>query len=538
MPGRPVNPGEPREKTMTLRFFGILILCISCSGLLGLIYYSLRIFKADGGRPFVFFMASVFIYSLGYMLELSGNSAETIFFALKIEYLGIPFIPVFWFLFAFEYNKYRIKSRIIHASLFVIPAITMVLLYTNNHFHLYYSEFGVDDTGPFPVASVVKGVWYYVQFAYAQTLSFAGVILFYAMTRKAKGYRRKQANAIFLASIIPWCGNLLEQLGFTIQGIDMEPFYLTLPVPVFSLAMSRLLMFNIAPVARAKVFETMRTPVLVLDKHYNIADFNRFASRVLPELTQEAIGLSAYDVLESREGFIDKIRAGNDAPLEVELRHDDATSHFSASVTRLVSSCGGDLGFAVLLYDITENKRLVEELHKMASLDALTQVYSRRFFMASCMIEINRVARYGGNLPFLLIDIDHFKSVNDTFGHLAGDLVLRTVTATFRKVLRSSDIIGRYGGEEFAILLPETDFEGARNLAERLRSEVKATTAVYEGNEIQVTISVGIAYFSTDGQEKMAGNELLNALLKASDQALYKAKGLGRDQMQCTLLEG
>ncbi len=518
---------------MTLRFIAILILCISCSGILSLIYYSLRIFKMDGGRPFIFFMLCVFIYSLGYMLELSGYSAESIFFSLKIEYIGIPFIPVFWFLFAFEYNKYKIKNVFLYASLFFIPVVTFILLYTNNYHHFYYSEFSIDTSGSFPVASVVKGIWYYVQFVYTQILSLVGVILFYTMARKTKGYRKKQANAIFLASIIPWCGNLTEQLGLSLQGIDMEPFYLTLPIPVFAVGMTRLLMFNLAPIARAKVFETIRTSVLVFDKNFNLADFNPFASNVLPELTEDSIGLSAYEVLKKRKGFTDQIKTMGDTPMEVEFQHNDETIHFSVSATKLVSSCGKNLGVVVMLYDITENKCLLKRLHKMASFDALTQVYSRHFFMDSCMIEINRVSRFGGSLPFMLIDIDYFKKVNDTFGHIAGDLVLQTVTSTFRSVLRASDIVGRYGGEEFAILLPETDFEGARSLAERLRKEVKALTTFYDGNEIKVTISIGIACYSTNEcMEDINGNDILNVLIKTSDTALYKAKNMGRDQVQ------
>ncbi|WP_419787817.1 histidine kinase N-terminal 7TM domain-containing protein [Pseudodesulfovibrio sp.] len=518
---------------MTIRFIAVLFLCLSCSGILSLIYYSLKIYKSDGGRPFLLFMISVFIYSLGYMLELCGASAENIFFALKIEYLGIPFISVFWFLFAFEYNKFKIKSKTVYISLFIVPVITIGFLFTNNQYHFYYKEFGIDKSGQFPVASVVKGTWYYVQFAYSQLLGFVGVALFYTMKRKSKGYRQKQANAIFLASLIPWCGNLLEQLGISPQGIDMTPFYLALPIPVFSLAMTRLLMFNIAPIARAKVFETMHTSVLVLDKNYTIADFNCFASRLLPELTPEAIGLSAYDVLEKREGFIDKIKSVDDTTMEVEFLHNGEPVHFSVSVTKLFSSYGHVIGFAILLYDITENKSLMERLHKLASLDSLTQVYSRRFFMESCLIEINRVCRYGGNLPFMLIDIDYFKKVNDTFGHIAGDLVLQSLTSIFKSVLRVSDIVGRYGGEEFTILLPETDFAGAQRLAERLLNEVRSKNIEYEENTINVTISIGIAYLSVpDGVNGTTGKDLLALLLRTSDKALYESKNLGRNQVQ------
>ena len=520
---------------MTLKFLAILFLCISCSGILTLIYHSFRIRETDGGRPFILFMASVFIYSLGYMLELSGTSAGEIFFALRIEYLGIPFVAVFWFLFAFEYNKYKIRNKLLYASLFAIPAVTVFMLNTNAYHHLYYSEFGIDADGPFPVASVVKGMWYYVEFAYHQVLSLLGVVLFYAMTRKARGYRKKQANAIFLASTIPWIGNLFSQLGLSPEGLDMTPFYLALPMPVFMVAMSRLRMFNIAPIAREKVFKTMRTPVLVLDKDFHIADFNDFARTVLPELTREAIGLDAHEVLQARGDFMDKIRMMDGAPLDVEFDCQGETRSFSVSVTRLRSPRGLDLGLALLLYDVTENKCLLDKLRRMASMDALTQVYSRRFFMESCLVEIKRVARYGGCLPFLMIDIDHFKRVNDTFGHLAGDHVLQHVTALFRKALRSSDIIGRYGGEEFAVMLPETDLEGARELAERLRREIESTAAVYEGNEIAATVSIGITcYCPAPGAEDTDGKKVLDTLLKDSDQAMYQAKFMGRNKVQCS----
>lgn len=489
--------------------------------------------KADGLRPFILFMTSVFVYSLGYMFELSGSTAQEIFLALRIEYLGIPYVAVFWFLFALEYNKYKIKNKALYALLFVIPVITTIMLYTNNRHHLYYREFGVDASGAFPVAVIVKGTWYYVEFAYQQLLSLAGVALFYAMTRKARGYRKKQAITVFQASIIPWCGNLLRLLGLHPPGIDIIPFYLSLSVPFFAIAMFRQRMFNIAPIARTKVFETMSTSVLVLDKDLLIADFNDYACKVLPELTREAIGLSAREVLGARGGFLSKLPAPNDEPMEIEFDEDGEARYFSVSVTRLRSSRNKYLGQIILLYDITENKRLQNKLRRMASVDGLTQVSSRHFFMESCRKEVRRVSRYGGTLPFLLIDIDHFKRVNDTFGHLAGDLALQTVTSTFRRILRSSDMIGRYGGEEFAIVLPETDLEGAKTLAERLRHEVEATVAVYEGNEIRVSISVGIAYASfTPGGEDMDCEKVLDALLKDSDQALYKAKSMGRNQVQ------
>jgi len=521
--------------SMTTRFLGILYLCVSCSGILSLIYCAVRMPKGDGVRPFILFLSSVFIYSIGYMLELSGNSLDEIYFALRVEFFGIPFLAVFWFLFALEYGKHEIKNKALYASLFVVPATTVILLYTNNHHHFYYSSLGVDASGAFPVAIIEKGPWYYVEFFYEQMLSLAGVALFYSMTRKTKGYAKKQARAVFLASIIPWCGNLLGMLGAFPQGIDAAPFYLSISAPVAAIAMFRLRMFNIAPIARAKVFETMRTPVLVLDRNLRIADFNAFASAALPELTREAIGVDAREALSARGELMDNISSLNETPIEVAFDDGGERRHFSVSATTLFSSRNKPLGLIILLYDVTENKRLMDQLRRLASVDPLTQTYNRRSFMESCQAEMRRISRYGGDLPFLLIDIDHFKQVNDTFGHLAGDLVLRSVTSTFRNILRSSDIIGRYGGEEFAIALPETDLEGAKTLAERLRREVKDTAVAHGGEEIRVTISVGIAFCSMppDGED-IDCKQALGALLRDSDQALYKAKAMGRNQVRWT----
>jgi diguanylate cyclase (GGDEF)-like protein len=140
-------------------------------------------------------------------------------------------------------------------------------------------------------------------------------------------------------------------------------------------------------------------------------------------------------------------------------------------------------------------------------------------------LELRRCRRYGSRVCVLLLDVDHFKRVNDTYGHLAGDAVLVSVGQILRTRVRSTDVAGRYGGEEFCVLLPETDLEPGRELAERLRQHIAAERFPAAGGAVfHVTCSVGLAHFDSARQK-------VTDLLQAADEALYRAKQQGRDRV-------
>jgi diguanylate cyclase (GGDEF)-like protein len=162
-----------------------------------------------------------------------------------------------------------------------------------------------------------------------------------------------------------------------------------------------------------------------------------------------------------------------------------------------------------------------DALSDMAFRDELTGLFNRRYFDQKLQEEIDRSARYGRNLSLIIGDIDHFKSYNDEFGHQKGDEVLRTVSDLLRSSCRSSDTAARYGGEELAVILPETDGEGALLVAEKARKLIEARTEDAAGRTI--TISMGIASY---GQ----GTDDPALLVAAADRALYRAKDAGRNQ--------
>jgi len=178
-------------------------------------------------------------------------------------------------------------------------------------------------------------------------------------------------------------------------------------------------------------------------------------------------------------------------------------------------------------------KRLSEAEQKLKELlntDALTGLSNRRFLMGWLFEEIERARRYKRDLCCIMMDIDFFKKLNDTFGHQAGDEVLRTMGEILKSISRSSDIAGRYGGEEFIVLLPETDIEGALAAAEKMRSEVENTEIVITGDKtVKITASFGVSRLCTE--DDMPLEEKATDLVERADKALYKAKAEGRNRV-------
>jgi len=165
-----------------------------------------------------------------------------------------------------------------------------------------------------------------------------------------------------------------------------------------------------------------------------------------------------------------------------------------------------------------------EEIYRLTTIDGLTQVYNKRYFAETLEREIGRAQRYRRDLSLILFDIDHFKNVNDTFGHLAGDSVLKQLANVIKGRIRREDVLARYGGEEFAIILPEIDKHNALQFGEKIRRITEKAVFRFEDTEIPVSVSVGIATLTPEIQE-------LTDFIKVADDNLYSAKAAGRNRV-------
>lgn len=202
-------------------------------------------------------------------------------------------------------------------------------------------------------------------------------------------------------------------------------------------------------------------------------------------------------------------------------------NHAMASVL-----CAAALVLGISLYCATRLMGLLEEAHdKVTTLtthDDLTRLPNRRWFFTRLDEELDRSRRYGSGLSLVMVDIDHFRKVNDTFGHPLGDLALAEVARLISANVRTSDVVARYGGEEFMILLPESNAEQAVHVAEKLRAVVEVNDISMEGPEVKVTISCGVADLSNVRPTKGC---LRDAFVKAADHAMHRAKENGRNQV-------
>jgi len=183
---------------------------------------------------------------------------------------------------------------------------------------------------------------------------------------------------------------------------------------------------------------------------------------------------------------------------------------------------------AYLANAVLESHILKEKMHDLATVDQLTGVKNRRAFMEAAISYYKIAARNNHVLSVVLLDLDHFKKINDTFGHLVGDEVLRSIGNVFSKSIRTSDIAGRYGGEEFMFMLPGVDREGAKIFTDKLHKEISNTFVDHNGSKIKITVSIGVAIYDVSNDAAS-----FEHLLDQSDKMLYKAKRKGRN---CTII--
>ncbi|HEV3030797.1 MAG TPA: GGDEF domain-containing protein, partial [Polyangia bacterium] len=163
-----------------------------------------------------------------------------------------------------------------------------------------------------------------------------------------------------------------------------------------------------------------------------------------------------------------------------------------------------------------------EEIYRLTTIDGLTQIFNKRYFLETLEREIARSHRYRRELSLVMFDIDHFKKINDSYGHLAGDYVLKHLAQTVKTRIRREDCFARYGGEEFSIVLPEIDGLNAKPFAEKIRQLVEITDFKFENTSMPLTISMGVATLDMDSTDPQA-------LIKRADDRLYEAKSSGRN---------
>jgi diguanylate cyclase (GGDEF)-like protein/PAS domain S-box-containing protein len=258
-----------------------------------------------------------------------------------------------------------------------------------------------------------------------------------------------------------------------------------------------------------------------------LRDLNARAREVFQIDSREALGksLDAFFVHPAdRWRFVETLDSHRFVQQYEALMNRSSGARFWASLNARRVPVDREERVLIALSDISQRKRLENRLRQAADYDDLTGLHSRRHFDEVMERERERADRYEHPTCLMMIDLDRFKEINDQFGHPAGDLYLRRFADTCRKLLRSTDVMGRVGGEEFAVLLPETKLEEAEEIAERIRHTVADLHVNTDGQEFGTSVSIGVV--------TMGPGESVQCAIARADRALYQAKAAGRNAVR------
>ncbi|RZL14871.1 MAG: PAS domain-containing sensor histidine kinase, partial [Pedobacter sp.] len=218
------------------------------------------------------------LWSIGYGLELSSSTLPQIKLLISIEYIGIASLPLLWFIFCLYFcNKEKwIKKKINLLVLIIIPVITVLMVWTNPWHYLYYTEFKIDYSGPFPMVDLTRGPWYVIFTAYFYTLLASGTFLLIRKIKSSDKVYKNQNYIIIIAALLPWVSNIIYLAGIRPLGfLDLTPFGFMFTVFLIFVGVYRFKLFDIIPIAREKVLELMHDGFIVLDQKNRVIDYNK-----------------------------------------------------------------------------------------------------------------------------------------------------------------------------------------------------------------------------------------------------------------------
>ncbi|HYN89311.1 MAG TPA: diguanylate cyclase, partial [Ardenticatenaceae bacterium] len=356
---------------------------------------------------------------------------------------------------------------------------------------------------------------------------------------------RAQVGTVLLGVIVPWAVNAMSLVGLNpFPNLDPTPFAFTLTGLFLAYSLLRYRLLDIVPVARGTLIEHMSDGVLVLDARGRLVDINPAAEPMIARDGRSPIGQPVESLLSAWPDLLARSREGREGHSEIVL-DEEGRYHLDVRIVPLHDRRGRLTGQLLVLRDVTETRQghlelqraheqlqaqlaeieaLQARLREQAIRDPLTGLFNRRYLEETLERELAKAARGTQPVSLAMMDIDFFKQLNDRFGHQAGDRVLQALAALLLADTRRGDVVSRYGGEEFVVVLPGASAAEARQRAEAWRAAFEALVVPHESHGLQATVSVGVATFPLHGTGAPQ-------LLHAADTALYKAKAAGRNRV-------
>jgi diguanylate cyclase (GGDEF)-like protein len=496
-------------------------------------------------------LIALLIWTVGYVFELSTTSLEGKLRWADLQFFGSVTVPVFWLFAMRTAVGARALPKWLTVTLWALCAVLLAGVLTDPA-GLFRGRPVLVSYGSLTVVDADYGPIFYIGVAYMYVLLAAALAtLLRAAVHTQQPYRRRDIILV-VATLLPMIGGALY-VAELLPWRDYNPAMaqITMSALLGAYVLWRYRLFDVAPLARDAVIEHLADGVIVLNRSGQVVDFNPTAARMFPELTPAALGDAADSVLSCRATIVAAMQrltradgethgtgSGNGPSqetvvVEVEDSGDvlgEGARHFSMALTAVRSRAGRDLGVAIVLHDVTHGVELFQRVQHLASTDGLTGLLARRRFFELAELELARARRHHLSVSLLLLDVDEFKLVNDVYGHPAGDLVLRALATACGEALRSFDFMGRFGGDEFCVMLPQDDACEGALVAERLRAIVAAMSIWCADSLVRITVSVGVVGVDAVTDESVA------SLVDSADQALYAAKHEGRNRVCISMI--
>ena len=492
----------------------IIISFIASLLMIGLALYAFQFRKNQEAGAFVWLLMFIAIWTFAIGAGLLAKTEINSFRWAILRMAAVTAVPVVWFLFSIHFSD---RSEWVKPwkliLLAIIPAITMGLMITNESHHLFLKDIiFVRIDGYLNDDTWLLGPWFWVHLVYSYFLILiADFILLKEAFRLSSSYR-KQTYALIFGTIFP----LIVNLFFTFHlipdiRVNYDPLGFVLAGLVFATGLLQWRLFDLRPIAHQLVIESMQDAVFVIDWKERIIEINPAAEGILRVEKENLIGKSLTLVFP-------KINLNNGKGKSFEFRNEIFPHYiYDVQLSPIIKN-RQSYGFLMILRDITDQKNVENQLVQLANHDPLTGLINRKAFFSEASKELERAVRYNTSFILGFMDLDNFKSVNDRYGHDAGDTVLRDISRIIQTELRVFDLVGRYGGDEFIFIFPQTKRDEAEQIMHRLIDKISTITEVSSNRPISISASVGLVTL-----EDHQHTDLMS-MIKLADERMYEVK--------------
>jgi len=501
--------------------------------------------QTTGVGWWLFHNLTLVILSIGSMLMWVSTTLFGQLMWMDIAEIGSLLIPIAFLIFCWQITSHGRQFKPWHWFwILPQPAVSIFLLLTNESHHLVFGPPQFWKVRGLAELQRQPGIWHTADSIFLILFFLSGLILLVRSYSEKSLLHRGQMTTILIGGSISLLVAAIQLLmGGNFNGLNLLPMGFTISSLLYSYAITRQGLLELIPIARGNLIESMPDAVIVLDVQERVVDINPAAVQLLNIETKRAIGKHAVNVLKSLDNSNHPFWRDLELRQEIVIEQ-DINCLFDLSISPLADALGNINGRLIVFRDVTlrrqnelallnanqklneqlnENRILQGQLHELAMRDPLTNLFNRRYLEETLNQELARAGREKYPVSIIMMDLDRFKRINDTFGHKIGDEILQALANLLLAHIRRFDVACRYGGEEFVVFMPNSGIETAFERAELIRTKFSELKFPHLNQRAHLGISLGVATFPVHGSRAQH-------LLNSADQAMYTAKRGGRNR--------